>query len=233
MGDEDRRKAELSLELLDLQHQGALRDHVERRCRLVHDHELGRERQGHRDHRPLPHSAAQLVRVASQVHAADADDPHQLLGSLLDLAAREALVSVERIAELFSDGHHRVERVHRALHHHRVLLPPEVPELGFGHRDEVVSLEPDVPGSDLGRGRQQPGDREQERGLAAARLADDAEKLPLAHLERHVVHGAHRPSVGQVVDAQVFDLEQRASGGGHHFRRLTGRRAGLPISSNA
>ena len=67
VGHEDHGEPEASLELPDLGHQRALRDDVERRGRLVHDHELRREQQRHRDHRALAHAAAQLVGVALEV----------------------------------------------------------------------------------------------------------------------------------------------------------------------
>ena len=69
--DEDDREAEPLLKLLDLRHQRALGDDVERRGRLVHDHEVGREQERHRDHRPLAHPARQLVRIAVQVDRVD------------------------------------------------------------------------------------------------------------------------------------------------------------------
>ena len=64
VGDEDDREAELLLQFLDLHHQRPLGDDVQRRRRLVHDDQVGREQQRHRDHRALPHAAAELVRVA-------------------------------------------------------------------------------------------------------------------------------------------------------------------------
>ena len=73
MRDEDDGEAELLLQLLDLGHQRALRDDIERRSRLIHDHELRREEQRHRDHGPLAHAATQLMRIALQMRSIDAD----------------------------------------------------------------------------------------------------------------------------------------------------------------
>ncbi len=42
-----------------------------------------------------------------------------------------------------------------------------------------------------GRLRHEPEDRQRRDALAAARLADDRERLARVHLERHAVHGAH------------------------------------------
>ena len=113
-----------SLQFLDLHHQRALRDHVERRGRLVHDDEVRREQQRHRDHRPLPHPAAELVRIALQVDRVDADQS-QYLGRALRICRPDILVRRDRVLELRADGRHRVEGVHRALHDHRVVTPAQ------------------------------------------------------------------------------------------------------------
>ena len=97
-----------------------------------------------------------------------------------------------------------------------------------------------------GRG-EQLGDREQQGGLAAAGLAHDAEELARVHLEADLVHRDDRAAVPGVGHGQVADLQNRARrarpgvlGGGFLLQParltrilLTGRRAGLPISSNA
>ena len=80
------------LQLLDLHHQRALGHHVQGRGRLVHDHQLGGEQHGHRDHGPLPHPAGQLVRVALQVHRVDADHAQHLGRPVRDLAPRAGAV---------------------------------------------------------------------------------------------------------------------------------------------
>jgi hypothetical protein len=68
-------------------------------------------------------------------------------------------------------------------------------------------------------GVDQPDQRADQRGLAAARLADDPERLAFTQLERHVVHsvdvthrpGDHRASLDREQHPQVLDLEQRAA----------------------
>ncbi len=89
--------------------------------------------------------------------------------------------------------------------------------------------------------RQQLRDREQHRRLAAAGLADDADELAGREREAHVVDGEHAAAVHQVLDRQIANVENRAAGlrfaGAVQLclarRLLIGRRAGLPISSNA
>ena len=66
VGDEQDREPESVLELEDLGQDLALDDHVERGRRLVHDHDLGLDRERHRDHHALAHAARELVRIAAR-----------------------------------------------------------------------------------------------------------------------------------------------------------------------
>src|SRR5690606_7647224 len=67
VGDEEVGQAEVSLQLYQqVQHLGADGD-VERRDRLVADHEGGLEDQGSGDGHPLPLPAGELVRIAADV----------------------------------------------------------------------------------------------------------------------------------------------------------------------
>ena len=81
---------------------------------------------------------------------------------------------------------------------------PSVSPTRFG------ALEGDAAGRRCAAGRrQQLGDGEQQRGLPAARLADDAEELAPVEVKRDVVD---RPDVGPVegvVDGQAADLKHR------------------------
>jgi len=61
--DEEHREAELALQVADLLENLALHDYVEGRRRLVENHELGAQRERHRDDHALPHPAGQLVRI--------------------------------------------------------------------------------------------------------------------------------------------------------------------------
>jgi hypothetical protein len=89
------------------------------------------------------------------------------------------------------------------------------------------------------RGVGEAHDRAAERRLAAARLADDAERLTRLHREVDAVHGAHEadraleePRLDREVLLEVGDLEDRAVGGA--VRRRHGHRpdrAGLGHAS--
>jgi hypothetical protein len=115
------------------------------------------EQHGHRDHRPLPHPAGQLVRVAPQVHRVDADHLEHLGGPGGDLLAGELAVRPHRVLELGPDGLDRVQRVHRALHDHRHVPPADHRHLPVGQPDQVRPVERDGAGRHLGRGSEQLG----------------------------------------------------------------------------
>ena len=83
--EEDGGEAEPILQLFDLHHEGALGNDVKGRGRLVHDDEIRREQQRHRDHRPLPHATRQLVRIAVQMGRVDGDEPQYLLRACRNL----------------------------------------------------------------------------------------------------------------------------------------------------
>src|SRR5206468_343481 len=90
------------------------------------------------------------------------------------------------------------------------------PQLARRQRDEVPPLEPDAPRTRL----DQPQDQARRRGLAAARLADEAQRLALREREADAVDRVdHAPATGEPRAADVEpllqpgDLEERP---GHH-----------------
>jgi hypothetical protein len=162
VGDEDDAEAELGLELLDLHHQRALRDDVKRRCWLVHDHQVGCEEQGHGDHCPLAHAARELVRIAAQMLRVDSDHLEHVRRPVGDLGLRLHAMGPHRVGELRSDRLHRVERVHRALHDDRQVLPAHGGQLGVGHPHHADALEDHAAAHDAGRRAQQLGNGEKQ-----------------------------------------------------------------------
>ena len=124
------------------------------------------------------------------------------------------------------------QRGERVLEHHRD-LPAIGPERRIRARARAHAVEVDGAG-----GRpDQPHDRAAEGRLAAAALADDAERLPGRERERHLEHGvdervahaaqqrrhgAHRP----IAHDQIVDLEQlshgRADGSARRARAPSG-----------
>ena len=103
----------------------------------------------HRDHRALPHPARELVRIAVQVHRVDGDEAQDLARADFDLRLRPVGVGLAGVAHLLGDGQHRVERIHRALHHDREIAPADGSELSLLEQHEVAALEQHAPADDL------------------------------------------------------------------------------------
>src|SRR3989442_2000998 len=138
--DDDHRDVQLPLEVPDLREDPVLHDHVERRRGLVRDQELRVAREGHRDHRPLPHPAAELVRVAVRAAPVDPDEVEQLEDPLPRLVLRHpGEVREEGLRDLVPHAVHGIERVHRALEDHRNLGPADRVDLA---RDPPPDLAP-------------------------------------------------------------------------------------------
>ena len=138
----------------------------------------------------------ELVRVAAGVVAAQADGLEVVADPLVaDRPVAPLVLAVglgdEALADEVAHGHPRVQRGDRVLEddlhpaaHALELVPLE--------GEDVLAVE-----HDLARGRRhEPEDGAPEGGLAAARLADEAQGLAAPDLKRHVVDGvdvADRP----------------------------------------
>ena len=139
----------------DLLQDLALHDDVERRRRLVHDHELRVERERHRDDHALAHAAGELVRVRAQRGARRCRRGRAARPARASAAAlRDVLVRAHHVDELVADAHHRVERVHRALEDHRDVPPAVAAQLLGAEPRQVVAAEEDAAAGDA-RGRPQ------------------------------------------------------------------------------
>src|SRR2546427_11094634 len=192
VGDDDHRDVQLPLQVANLREDPVLHDHVEGRRRLVRDQELGVAREGHRDHRPLPHPPAELVRVPGDAALVDPDAAEQLQRPVAGLLLRHVReVRQERLRDLVPDPVHGVERVHRALEDHRDLGPPDrvdlrldlpvhpPPSAGGGEPFQVVVDDRLKGGLQLVRRRGRPhrADRLDELGLVQARRHLRADRI--------------------------------------------------------
>ena len=155
MGDEDDREPELLLEFLDLAHQRPLGDNIEGGGGL-----------------------RELVWVAGQVDRVDRHEPEDLSRALGDLLVRHCRVRLARVAHLLAHGHHRVERVHGALHHDRELAPPHPAQPSLAHKCHLPANERDAPAGNARRSVEQLGYCVHKSRLPAPGLADDRKELP-------------------------------------------------------
>jgi len=112
------------------------------------------------------------------------------------------------LRDLLPAGKHGVERGHGLLEDHRDLLAPDLPHLAGGQVHEVPAVVEDLSLHDLAGGlRDQLHHAERGHRLAAAGLADHAERLALVDMQVHAVHGADDALVREEVRLEVLDFE--------------------------
>ena len=145
---------------------------------------VDRERAGDAD--PLALAAGELVREPVVVLRVEPDDLEQLRDAALALGRRADAVDVERLGDDEADALARVERRVRVLEDHHHLAPERAHVLARELRD-VPALEDDL----AVRRLEQLHDAARHRRLAAAGLADDAERLALPEGEADPVDGLH------------------------------------------
>jgi hypothetical protein len=128
-------------------------------------------------------------------------------------------VDQERLADVVENGHPRIQRPEGILEHH-LDLRAQGAELPTGERGQIDDTAVGRPEQDLAaRGRDRAQDAARRGRLTAARLANEPERLALAHREAHVVDRGHRAddlAIPSAPDrerlAQATDLEQRGRG---------------------
>ena len=230
MGDQEQGQPQVAPQLLEELQDLPLRHHVERRGRLVADHQLGATGERERDHHALAHAAGELVRVLLPAGARDADALEQLADTCTRIDV--GLVQADRLADLAIDAHDRVERVHGALEDDRDGTPAEVAPAG---RATPVQQHDAALGTQrhLARGASEPARQEAEkrkrRGrLAAPRLAGEPERLAATQREADTVDDRNDRAGILVRDLETADVEQRLVGHDRSRRLL-----GLTISSRA
>ena len=204
--------------------------HVERGGGLVGQEQarVHRQRAGQAD--ALALAAGEGVRVAAHVPGVEPDVLQQLAHPLAEpLAVGDAEVA-QRLTDDVDDREARVQRLERILEQHPHLLAQQVELLPVHVRDlqdgAVARVEPHLAAGRIDRAH----DAARRGGLAAAALAHQADRLPLADLEADAVDGldpphvpAEEPLADREVGAQVVDGEDRgARGAAPHGDSLAG-----------
>ena len=227
MGDEDERHAEVVAEIRKNFQDLRLYGDIEGGRGFVGNQDLwfARERPG--DHCPLPHTAAQLMRIGihHELRAGYADHLQHLDRALPRGLLVETLMQTDDFDDLCPNGVDRAQRGHRFLEHHRDLAAPDRTQLlavvavGREVDDSLLPEESDLPRDDsAGRGGYDPHDRLCGHALAAATLPDDAEGPPTIHVEIDTVYRSDRP---------FFELEMRMETS--YFEYLLHLPAPLPV----
>ena len=209
---QDHRRAQLLLHALQRVDHLPLDDDVERAGRLIGNNHLRLQANRNRDADPLFHATAQLVRE----HVGDSGFEPNLLEQVGYVAGRLGVALAYAVVaqpeqNLVLDPLDGVERVHRPLRHHRDLGEAHPPHLLLVKREQIGLAEQHRARLDPPWRPDHPHQRQSDRRLTAARLADEAEALAACQPEGDAVDGFHRPCRRVVVDAQVFDVEHRCA----------------------
>ena len=175
--------------------------HVEGRGGLVRDDQARAAGERHRDHHPLLLPARELVRVVAQTPRRQADLLEEVSGPHHGFLLVRLAVDHGRLRELVPDPLDGVEGMHRSLEHHGRAGPPDRAEAARLHREHVLVVQEHL-SARRRPGRQQAEDRVDHRRLPAARLARQAEDLPLVDVERHASHGRDGPRLDAYVTSR-------------------------------
>src|SRR3989449_2338149 len=211
--DEDQRDAARALELLQEVQVLNLDGDVEVGGGLVGDDDPGPSGLGDRADDALAHAAAHLVREG--LHAAlrrrNAHRGQELLHALPQRLPAERLMIVGRLRHLLPDREQRIERRHRVLEDGRDPPPADPTHLRLALFHEIVAVELDAAAHNAGAGCEQAHDGVARRGLPAAGLAHEAERLAGLEREADAVHRLHdaRAAEADVVRPEVADPQER------------------------
>ena len=206
VGDEHEGGAAVAAELADqLEDLGLDRD-VERRRRLVgeHQHRLAGHR--HRDHHPLALTAGELVRVRA--------DPARRLGDPHPLEPRLGRPVVAcRLGELPAHPHGRVERGHRVLEDRAHPLAPDAAQRGVRRADDLGAVDEDGARHLRPRGRgEQALHREAQRRFPRPALADERDDLAAGDVEVDAPQRVDDLVALVEADLEVTDGQRRRTG---------------------
>ena len=209
VGDEQRRGAGASGEVLDERDDARFHGDVERGRGLVEDEQLRIGKQRHGDDHALLLAAAELVGIGAhdplrvrQAHGLDHVD-----GAGAGLVPRDLVMDQRHFHQLAPDQHGRIERGHRLLIDHRDLRAADGAQLPLGEARHVAALEPDRAIGDPPDPGEVAHDGERDRRLAAAQFADQSHRLPGHDLAREVHDRRNFAAAGEERNAQSVDLE--------------------------
>ena len=175
---------------------------VEHRDRLVADQAVRLEHEGGRDRDPLALPAGELMGVAvEEALRVEADVVERPPHPLLALLGGDSL-DPQRLVDDRRDALARVQGLVGVLEDHLHALA-EGPLLALAGDD--LPLEGDLAGRRLLQAEHRP----RQGRLPATGLADDAEDLPRAPLQRDAVERPRRLPAARELDREVADLHQR------------------------
>ena len=205
MGDEEVGEAEPLLQRLQQVDDLRLGADVERRDRLVADHEVRIDRESPRDDDALALAAGEFVRIAMDDCRVHADQFQELGDAILHLRWRDRAMHLEGLGQRLADGHARMQ-ARIGILQHELQVSAHGAQLAALHGGQVPAEQADRAGG----GFEQLQHGTAGRGLARAGLADEAQGLPGQDGKAGAIDGAGRPEI----DGKVVDFEDGGWRGG-------------------
>ena len=190
MADEQVRQPQFGLQVHHQVDDLRLNGDVQRRHRLVSDHQFGPQRQRSGDADPLTLAAGELMRILGHVLGRHADTAQQIGDDIVDFAPGNRTVNLQRLCDCLADGAAGIEAGKRVLEDDLDLAPMRAQRFGSKIGD-VGAVEPDRAAC----GIEQADDQVRERRLAASTLADNGEGLAPIDVQADVLDRVHAGSV--------------------------------------
>ena len=229
MTHQDHRGAQLRLHAPECFHHLPLHHHIQRAGWFIGNDYFRLQADRDRDARALLHAARQFMRILVRGLRRQPNMAQQITHPLVQLAPRQLRAVIgDRVADLITNPHHRVERIHRSLRHHRDAGQPQPPHRIRRKLRERRVLQPDLAAIDAAGRLDHAQDGECHGGLARSRLAGQPEPFMRAQREADIVHRTHHAERVVVGDAQSVDAQYFAVRPDHAVRRSRG----LAISSS-
>jgi hypothetical protein len=145
--DQQQGHANLALQRLQQVQNLGLDSHIERRCRLVGDHQTWATGNRHGNHHPLPHAARELVRIATHddLWRGYAHLCKQFCPAARGLCPVKPLMQAQRFTELRRNCEHRIEGCQRLLKDHGEAIPPDTLKRRFIGLQQIDILKTHMP----------------------------------------------------------------------------------------
>ncbi|EAQ22895.1 hypothetical protein ROS217_12206 [Roseovarius sp. 217] len=207
MRDEQKTHAFFALQLRQKLQNLRLNGHIERRCRLIGNQDVGFVGQRHGDHHPLPLSTGQLMRIGPQT-ACRLANPHplqQFHDARLGRHTGQPLVQLQALTQLLFQRMQRVKRCHRFLKDKADVVAAHLAQPPIIRANHFLAIV-DHRSRDLCRRSQQRHGRERRNRFARATLAHNRHGFPTIKAERHAFDRRNHQPVLPKTDPQVLDL---------------------------
>ena len=217
MGDHDHGGSELFFELVhQFKHLG-LYGHVQGGGGFVGDEKGGIAGQSDGDDHALFHAAGELMGVSAAAFAGYSHEFQHVAGAFQGVGFGAFAVQFHHFGDLFDDGNHGIQRGHGILKDHGDLAAANGAHLAFLLAQQAFAFENDVARLDLcGRNGQKAHNAQSRGGLAGSGLAHKSQGFALGELKVQSFNGVYGAAFGDIVDGEIFDLEEQIFIFRHH-----------------